>query len=236
LSQSDPPTTTTRKIPAGLVPVLVFLGLAFVLFLSNQRMPGAQGRPLIGSPQEYSSFSDEAMNLSKDALQKWDRGETLLPKDKENLEKAMVKYDSMNDYNPSLFEPVFASAKIAIALGRVETADLRVRQALLNGEEALRRAKSSNDSNKLVNAQLALADAHYVNSRVKFAQEDYAAALSEAQLAVRTVQTAPVYWWAVGSAALQVGDMVVAKGAASNAIRLDPTMPSAIGLMKLIGL
>ena len=216
--------------------MLIFLGLALVLFLSNQRMPGPQGRPLIGSPQEYKSFSDEALKLSEAALVKWDRGETLLPEDKEDLEKAMVKYDSMNDYNPSLFEPVFASGKIAMALERTDTADLRVKQAILNGEEAMRRAKNENDANKIRNTELALADAHYVNSRIRFAQGNYAAALSEAQIAVRTVQTAPVYWWAVGSAALQAGNMAVAKGAAGNAIRLDPTMPSAIGLMKLIGL
>ena len=224
-----------QKIPAGLIPVFVFLGMALVLFLSNQRMPGAQGRPLIASAQEYKEFSDDALTLSKDALVKWDRGETLSGTDKENLEKAMLKYDSMNDYNPSLFEPVFSSGKIATALGRTDTADIRIQQAILNGEEARRRAKVENDAKKILNTELALADAHYVNSRIKFAQGNFAEALSEAKIAVRVAQTAPVYWWAVGSAALQVGDMVVAKGAAGNAYRLDPTMPSAIGLMKLIG-
>ena len=230
---SQPEPAEKPKIPGWVIPVAVTAILALILFVSNQPIVGAEGRPLVTSIDDYRRFSDQALADSQEILAKWDRGETVTQEERVKLQGALEKYDAMSDFNPTGFEPYYVSGKINLILDRPDRADSRIRQSINNGLELLRRASPEKDPERVKVLKLTLAEAHYVNSRVQFKLGNFKEAETEAAAAATEVPTAPVYWWALGSALVELGKVPEARIAVENALKLDPTYKPALQLKQL---
>ena len=231
---SQPEPVEKPKIPGWAIPVAITAVIAILLFVSNQPIVGTEGRPLVTSTDVYRQFSDQALADSKDILAKWDRGETVTQEERLKLQGALEKYDAMSDFNPVGFEPYYVSGKINLILDRPDRADSRIRQSIINGLDALRRTSPVKDAERVKVLKLTLAEAHYVNSRVQFKLGNFKDAETEAAAAASEVPTAPVYWWALGSALVELGKVPQAKIAVENALNLDPSFKPAQQLKQLI--
>lgn len=222
------------NIPKPVVPILVFIGLAALVILSNRPPAAPNGENMITSNAQFEDTSDAALALCREPLAKFDRDELLTEEDKANLEKALKSYELMGLYKPAALEPAFQAGRIHFALGRPEDAELILNQAVLNGDSIMQNPDNRANTTVLEATRLTLAEARYVRSLVFQQLGEFEKARFDANYAVNEVPNSPNYLVARASTNLELKNVPDAIRDVRSALKLEPEHRRAIQLAKLI--
>lgn len=222
------------KIPNWAVPILVFCGLALIVFLSNRPPAAPNGVQMVTSNGEYELRSDEALELCRTPLEKFDRSEDLTEAEKVNLDKATKLYETMMLYRPTAVEPAFQAGRCYFALANTDLAEACLNQAILSGEEILRQSTANGNSSVKEATRLTLAEARYVRSLIYQSVGDFKTAFEDADYAAQQVNNSPNYLSARASCSLQLGNMQPAMNDIAYALKLDPNHKRSLQIATLI--
>jgi tetratricopeptide (TPR) repeat protein len=229
LSQTDEP----KGIRKAILPVAIIGGLALILVLSNRPAVTIEGVPVITSNDQYNDLLAEVKELTKVPLEKSVRGEVLTPDELVQLRQAAQKVDALNAFQPTIFAPHLLAAKVYQMLGKTETAEQRVRQAIYNGDQEMADCIARKDTSRLAEVRLTMTEAHHVRSQLLVLMHEYKVALDEANAVLEAVPNSPEYLAGRASVLMQMGLYKKAALDLRKALTLDPNNRSSLNLARL---
>ncbi|MBC8065139.1 MAG: hypothetical protein H7Y17_09940 [Chlorobia bacterium] len=179
--------------------------------------------PIIGSDGDYKQVLADAERLSSSGLQKIANDEEISAKDRADLTAASAQFQGLIAFEPGKFAPYLALGMIYRGLGNLEDSERMLKQCLNN-------LPKSTDPAIVQTA----AEAKSQLSKVLLAQGKSEDALTEANLAVETDRQNPSYLVTRASALIQLKRMEEAKADLKEALKMDPTLTRASGMLRLI--
>ena len=227
------PTEPRWTIRKAVTPVAIIGGLALVMFLSNRPAVTAEGVPIITNGDQYNDVLNDVKELTKVPLEKNARLDPLTPKETADVQKAAQLVDALNAFQPTIFAPYLLAAKAYQMLGKIETAELRVRQAIYNGDQEMIECRKRNDTSRLAEVKLTMTEAHHVRSQLLLLMHEYPVALDEANAVLESVPNSPEYLAGRASVLMQLGKYRGAAADLRKALTLDPNNRSALALARL---
>lgn len=179
--------------------------------------------PVIGQGGDYNKVLAEAESLSKVGLQKIANDEELTARDRKDLTAAAAQFQGLVAFEPTKFAPYLALGMIYRGLGNLEEAERMLKQCVNN-------IPKSTDPAIIQTA----AETKSQLSKALLAQGKSEDALTEANLAVETDRQNPSYLVTRASALIELKRMEEAKADLEEALRMDPSLTRASGMLKLI--
>jgi len=228
--------TETPKARKVVVPILVVVGAAAVVYLSNRPAISPDGQPVIMSVDQYQQVRQQVETLSKGPLLKVEAGQELSAENRASLQKSVGLVESLNGFQPNASATHVLAAKIYQALGNNVAAEERIRQAIFNGEEEIKMANTQGDKIRAQQLGPAVVEAHYMHSQLLLTQNDYEGALHQANHAVSSAPNSPDYLVARAAALIQLKRPEEALKDVNAALALDKTHKRGLQLLKLLDL
>jgi tetratricopeptide (TPR) repeat protein len=182
------------------------------------------GIPIIGSGSEYTDHLANAESLTKDILERYERGEALSDADRNKLREAQKLFMALIAFRPEGFGPYFGLAKIHEALGEKD-------EALFYMQKFIQYAPP----NPIPEVKQLLGEAHFVSGTIYESYGEFASADLAAQAAVKYNERNPDYLSLLASSKLRRKDVAGAKSLVEKALQADPNHGRARQLEAMIG-
>jgi tetratricopeptide (TPR) repeat protein len=180
--------------------------------------------PVIASGSEYTDNLNKAEELSKDALGKFENGETLTDVDKKKLNEAMVLFKALVAFQPEGFGPYFGLAKIHQALGEPQPALFYMKRFI-----------EFSPPSPIPEIKRLLAEAHYTCGKIYEDMGEFEEANNEAITAIKHFRENPNYLSFLASAKLRANKTEEAHKLVDEALKLDPNNGRAKELHRMMG-
>jgi len=180
--------------------------------------------PVIASGSEYTDNLNKAEQLSKDALEKFENGQTLTDADKKKLKESMNLFKALVAFQPQGFGPYFGLAKIHQALGEPQPALFYMKRFI---EFAPPRP--------IPEIKRLLAEAHYTCGKIYEDMGEFEEVDVEAITAVKYFRQNPNYLSLLASARLREKKTDEAHKLVDEALKLDPNNGRAKELHLMMG-
>lgn len=182
--------------------------------------------PIVRSEEQFGQLMRQVRDDSIGPLRKFESGEELSEADRAALKRTRDIATGLRDYAPRDSAPHMILGKISRALGEDDT-------ALTHYEEVARLLDEA--ENRSPADTLVVGEAFAEASRILLLQGDLNNALGTIERARELAPENPLYRVDQASVLIQKGEKKQARKLLIEAIAIDPAVPRASGLLKLIG-
>lgn len=211
-----------------LAPVAILVGAVGLFWWSGQRPKTTADVPIVTTDSEFTAGLRKAVAFAEAPFKKADRNESLTAADKAALAKAADQFDALLDFRPREPGPFLGAGKAAYLLERYPDAEAFLRQAVINGDEMLKKGDREPSAVRVI-----VADARYERSRTLLALGRADEALTSVEEACVTFPENANFQTGRGSALMQLKRYSDAAAAFQTALIADPNHPVAPKLLDL---